>query len=258
MVYVIIQARMGSSRLPGKILMDLAGKPSLYHVYYRSLTASLVDRVVIATSVAGSDDKVEAFCKEFGLELFRGSENDVLDRFYRAALNAGATHGDVVVRITGDCPVIDPEIIDQVVSEIKSGDFDYCSNSFDRTYPDGLDAEAMTFKTLEYVWKKATWQSEREHVTSYINRNRDEFRISQLKYDDDLSELRWTVDYEDDYEFIKNIYEALYSKDEVFHMRDILAFLKENPKLEEINNSHEINEGLKKSEMNDKKVKDNL
>jgi len=254
MVTVIIQARMGSSRLPGKILMDLAGKPSLYHVYHRSAAASQVDKVVIATSVSPEDDQVEAFCRLYDIECFRGSENDVLDRFYQAALNAGASKGDVIVRITGDCPVIDPEILDDVVYGLEGGEFDYCSNAFERSYPDGLDAEAMTFETLEYVWKNATWQSEREHVTSYINRNRNEFRISHLKFDEDLSELRWTVDYEDDYLFMKKLYEALYSEDRVFLMEDILDYLKEHPELQTINNSHEVNEGLKLSEMNDQQI----
>jgi len=254
MVYVIIQARMGSSRLPGKILMDLAGKPSLYHVYHRSLAASKVDQVIIATSAASDDDQVEAFCRLNGIDCFRGSENDVLDRFYQTAVNAGASKGDVVVRITGDCPVIDPEIIDDVICGLEGGEFDYCSNSFERTFPDGLDAEAMTFETLEYVWKKSNWQSEREHVTSYINRNRNEFRISHLKFDEDLSELRWTVDYEDDYLLMKKLYEALYSEDSVFLMEDILNYLKEHPELEDINSSHEVNEGLKLSEMNDQQI----
>src|SRR5208282_1417599 len=174
----IIQARMGSSRLPGKSLAEIEGRPMLWHVIQRVKRASLVDRVVVATSTAPADDVIEKMCQENGVPCYRGSENNVLDRYYHAARAEKAAQ---VVRITADCPLIDPELIDQVVSRFQTGDLDYASNTMVRTYPDGLDTEVFSFSALERAWHEAVKDSEREHVTPYLRS--DKFRTANVEND---------------------------------------------------------------------------
>src|SRR5438132_2399961 len=161
-VVAIIQARMTSSRLPGKVLADVCGKPMLYYVVTRAQQAKRLDLVVVATSNESSDDTIETFCELHRVSCFRGSKDDVLDRYYRAAERY---RGDVIVRLTADCPLIDPLIIDKVVETLLPGNFDYVSNIREVTYPDGLDTEVFTQNTLNQTWREAATPSEREHVT---------------------------------------------------------------------------------------------
>ena len=165
-VLAIIQARMGSTRFPGKVMTDLAGRPLLDHVVKRAQQAHMLTLVRVATSDCPADDIIAQFCKEEEIPYFRGSEEDVLDRFYHAAEHFSA---DVIVRLTADCPLLDPEIIDRVVKFFQSGEYDYVSNTrIEPTYPDGLDTEVFRYSALERAWREACLRSEREHVTPYI------------------------------------------------------------------------------------------
>ena len=236
MIAAIIQARMGSTRLPGKVLMNIASHPMLWHVVNRVRQSKTLDETVVATSDNASDDSVAAFCEQEGIPCFRGSEDDVLDRYYRAARWIGA---DTIVRITADCPLIDPVVLDKVVAAYLDGGCDYASNTIERTYPDGLDTEAFSFETLEKAWREARLMSEREHVTPYIWKNGELFKLRQVTQETDLSDLRWTVDEPEDLEFVRKVYEHLYQPGQVFLMEDIVELLEQRPKLLEINRGFE-------------------
>ena len=208
----IVQARMGSSRLPGKILKKIGDNPLLWHVVTRTRLASLLDETVVATTTKSRDDQVVDFCKKHDFEYTRGSEEDVLDRYYASANTHDA---DTVVRITGDCPLVSPEIIDRVVRIYRETEVEYANNKFE--YPNGLDVEAMQFETLERTWKEAESSEEREHVTPYI-RSSDDFNKQKVTNPLDISTysvtdadtiLRWSVDYQSDLEFIREIYDRL-------------------------------------------------
>jgi len=176
----------------------VAGRPLLQWVVERAKRASLIDQVVVATTDRPTDDALIELCSKINVPCFRGSENDVLDRFYQAARTFGA---EVVVRITADCPVLDSEVIDKVVRYFLDGDYDYVSNGFERTYPDGLDTEVFRFDALERAWREADMKSEREHVTLRIWQHPEWFKIGAVKNDQDLSSLRWTVDEPEDLQF---------------------------------------------------------
>lgn len=242
-VVAIIQARMGSSRLPGKSLAEIEGMPMLWHVVQRVKRATLVDRVVVATSTAPADDAIERMCRENGVACHRGSENDVLDRFYHAARAEKAAQ---VVRITADCPLIDPEVIDRVVRRFQRGDLDYASNAMVRTYPDGLDTEVFSFSALERAWHEASKTSEREHVTPYLRS--EKFRTASVENLLECSHLncRWTVDEPEDLEFVCAVYGAFRGR-ESFLMKDILQLLREQPELEKLNSQVVSNRGYYKS-----------
>jgi len=249
-VVAIIQARMGSSRLPGKSLAEIENHPMLWHVIQRVKRATLVDRVVVATSTAAADDAIETMCRESGVHCHRGSENDVLDRFYMAAL---AEKAAVVVRITADCPLIDPEVIDRVVRRFKRGDIDYASNAMVRSFPDGLDTEACSFSALERAWHEATRTSEREHVTPYLRS--EKFRTANVESDSAsmYQHYRWTVDEIQDLEFIRAVYHAMRGK-EHFGMKDVLDLLAKQPELEKMNAEIVSNRGYYKSLFEDAKA----
>ena len=242
-VVAIIQARMGSSRLPGKSLAEIEGRPMLWHVIQRVKRASLVDRVVVATSTAPADDAIEKMCRENGVPCYRGSENDVLDRFYHAAR---AEKAGQVVRITADCPLIDPDVIDRVVRRFQRGDLDYASNAMVRTYPDGLDTEICSFFALERAWHEAIKASEREHVTPYLRS--EKFRTASVENDSTsvYQHYRWTVDEAADLEFIRAVYKAFREK-ESFGMQDVLQLMEKNPGLEKMNSDIVSNVGYYKS-----------
>lgn len=233
-IVAIVQARMGSSRLPGKVLKSIEGKPMLWHVVNRLKMSKLIDMVVVATSLSKKDDAVEDFCKECDFEVFRGSEEDVLDRYYQAAK---VYEADVVVRITADCAVIDPKVTDHVISRyLESHDgCDFCSNVLTRTYPNGLETEVIPFQVLESVWKKAEKKCHREHVTLYLVDHPEQFQLQNVKNNENLSYLRWTVDQEEDLELIRQIYKRLYSSKKIFYTEDILNILCNEPYLEKIN-----------------------
>src|SRR5882724_2389853 len=249
-VVAIIQARMGSRRLPGKSLAEIENRPMLWHVIDRVKRAKLIDRVVVATSVSRPDDAIETLCREIGVRCYRGSENDVLDRFCSAARAEKAAQ---VVRITADCPLIDPEIIDRVVGRFQRGDVDYASNAMVRSYPDGLDTEIFSFSALERAWHEATRTSEREHVTPYLRSGK--FRTANVENDSThvRRHYRWTVDEVADLEFIRAVYKALSDK-EGFGMQDVLQLIDQNPELEKINSEIVSNYGYYKSLFEDAQV----
>ena len=245
----LIQARMSSSRLPGKVLQDIGGYPMLLQVIRRAQQASSVDLVAVITSTGADDDAIERLCQESGVPYFRGSLDDVLDRYYQAASHFQA---DAVVRLTADCPLLDPKIIDKVVQTYQHGGFDYVSNALECTYPDGLDTEIFGVEILARAWQEARLKSEREHVTAYIYNHPERFRLGSVKHEADLSLLRWTVDTSRDLEFVRTIYN--FFKDVEFGMDDILKLLQAHPEITKINSGQQRNEGLQKSLQEDTEV----
>jgi spore coat polysaccharide biosynthesis protein SpsF len=241
-IVAIIQGRMGSSRLPGKVMAEIAGKPMLFHVVNRVRRAKKIHQVAVATSTHASDDPIAVFCDGNGISCFRGSEEDVLDRFYRAAKHFQA---DVIVRLSSDCPLHDPEVIDRVVEALLEGDADFVSGGMKTTYPDGLDAAAFPMAVLDQTWREAKLKSDREHVTTYIHKHPEIFRLKTVRCNEDLSHHRWTVDEPQDLEFVRTVYAHL--GDVPFGMRDILDLLKRNPELNKINTGIARNEGYVKS-----------
>ncbi|MCX6809668.1 MAG: glycosyltransferase family protein [Candidatus Berkelbacteria bacterium] len=248
----IIQARMSSTRLPGKVLLDLNGKTVLERVVERVRRSELVDDVVIATTKERADLKIVELAEAIGCKFHRGSTDDVLDRYFQTARKFKPGH---IVRITADCPLIDPKIIDLVVSRHLTVGADFTSNTIKLTYPDGLDIEVFTLKALEISAKEATLQSEREHLTQFMRKNPERFRGENVYHHIDLSKKRWTLDNSEDYELIKKIYKSLHKEGEIFYMNEILDFLKANPDFEKINSHIGANEGLIKSLKEDKRIR---
>jgi spore coat polysaccharide biosynthesis protein SpsF len=225
---------MGSTRLPGKVLKDIEGKSMLWHVINRVNYSNLIDEIVIATTDAKEDDEIEKFCKNNDFYFYRGSQEDVLDRYYQTAKFYKV---DLIVRITADCPLISPEIIDKVIKYYLDNKekVDYVSNTLERTYPRGMDVEVFSFKALETAWQKAKKQHQREHVTPYIYENSDTFNLSCIKNEKDLSPLRLTVDEEKDLELVKEIYKRLDRKGSIFYLKDIVKLLAKHPELKLMN-----------------------
>ncbi|KKK92185.1 hypothetical protein LCGC14_2705460 [marine sediment metagenome] len=246
---VIIQARMGSTRLPNKVLSDIIGKPMLWHLVNRLQYSKLNPEIIIATTISERDRKIIALADKLNLKSYAGSIEDVLDRYYQTALKFNA---EIIVRITADCPLMDPEVFDKVVKSFLEGDSNYTSNTHPPTFPDGLDVEVFSFKTLMKTWKEAQLSSEREHVTPYMWNHPDIFKLDNVYNNEDLHELRWTVDEEKDLVFVKEIFKNLYPKKKIFLMNDIIELLREKPELIEINNKIPMNEGYLKSLQKDK------
>lgn len=247
----IIQARMGSSRLPNKVLKKLCGKPMLQHIVERVQKSKYVDHVMVATTVQKADNAVEELCQKIQTDYYRGSENDVLDRYYQAASKYQPKN---VIRITADCPFIDPTLIDEIIKNHETGDFDYTSNTLVETYPDGLDTEVFKFTALTQAWKEADLASEREHVTPYI-KFKGQFKRYSVERSPSLADKRWTVDTEEDFAVATQVYEALYEQDCIFLTNDILKFLEEHHEIEQLNENAVRNEGYLKSVANDYKVR---
>jgi spore coat polysaccharide biosynthesis protein SpsF (cytidylyltransferase family) len=245
----IIQARLGSTRLQGKVLLDLEGKPVLGHVIERVKKCRQVEEVLVATTLASADAKIAELCLKIGVPVYRGSQDDVLDRYYQAAKLYQARQ---VVRITADCPLIDPEVIDWVINVHLSQGNDYTSNAVTDTFPDGEDVEVFSFHALEKCWHEANLASEREHLNPYIRKNRAKFKVGVLECGQDYSRKRWTLDEPQDYEFIKLVYKNLYPGNPVFGMKEILAFLELHPEAEKVNSGIIRNEGYLKSLKKDK------
>jgi spore coat polysaccharide biosynthesis protein SpsF len=230
-VVAIIQARMGSTRLPGKVLMDLGGETVLSRVVRRLRRATRIDEIAVATTVSRKDDAISAACKGLGVREFRGSEEDVLDRYLCAAEEAGA---EAVVRITSDCPLIDPELVDEVVSSLVAGNVDFVSNVMPRTYPRGLDAEAFTAEALRKVWENANQPHQREHVTPLFYERQDIFRVASVRGGPDYSRYRWTLDTPEDLRLIRAIYGNFGNGDD-FGWREAIALMDRSPELASIN-----------------------
>lgn len=250
-VTAIIQARLGSTRLAGKTLMDLRGKPLLGHLIERVRQSKFVKEIIVATTVNERDNAIAFYALENNLKLYRGSEEDVLDRFYQAATQYQT---ETIVRVTPDCPMQDPHVMDEVISVFGEGGYDYVSNTMKPTFPDGLDTEVFSFAALRRAWNDASLPSEREHVTSYIYGHPDLFRLFNVESGNgDLSQMRWTVDTQRDYEFVKRIFELMDRPGDLFYMEDVLGLLKEHPQLLTINQGILRNEGYAKSLLKDRK-----
>lgn len=244
MILAIVQARVSSSRLPGKVLLPILDKPMLQLHLERLSRLNLADELIVATSDEVSDDPLAGLCYKLDVPCFRGSLEDVLDRFYRAAKEYKPAH---VVRLTGDCPLADPDLIDNIVKHHLAGGYDYTSNTIKPTYPDGLDAEVVRFECLEAAWREAELPSQREHVTPYIWSQPDRFKLANYENNEDLSDLRWTVDEPEDYELIRTIYRELYQVKPDFDRYDVFDLLGKRPELRQVNQAFERNEGLAKS-----------
>lgn len=239
-IVTVIQARTGSSRLPNKIFLPLADKPLLYRMYERVAASKLKGMIVIATTTDKADDKVEELCNEYQITCYRGHPTDLLDRHFMAAKLFNA---DAVVKIPSDCPLIDKDIIDRVLGfYINNSDkYDYVSNLHPATYPDGNDVEVMSFTALKNAWENSKLELEREHTTPYLWENPDKFKIGNLAWESGLDysmSHRFTIDYENDYNFIKMVYDELYQINNKFTLANILNLLERKPEIKKINEEY--------------------
>jgi spore coat polysaccharide biosynthesis protein SpsF len=230
-IVAIIQARMGSSRLPGKVLKDLGGATVLGRVLNRLGRSRLIQDLLVATTTEPADNAIVEHCERTGQKVFRGSDRDVLDRYYRAAKYSDA---EVVVRITSDCPVIDPQVADATIRAFLDRRADYVSNTRVRTYPRGLDTEVMTVQVLERAWRESSNPHQREHVTPYIYENPGDFKLHGIENDADCSQHRWTLDTPEDLQLLRVIYARFGGRDD-FGWREILELVEGDPSLADIN-----------------------
>lgn len=229
---IIVQARMTSTRLPGKVLKEVMGKTLLAYQLERLRRVQLADEIILATTTNQTDDVLAVFAAAEEIRCFRGDEQDVLDRYYQAAVFAEA---DVIVRVTSDCPLIEPDVIDEVIQVyFKSPGVDYVSNTLSRTYPRGLDVECFSFKALEIAWKNANKTYEREHVTPYLYQQPN-FMKKEVKAAGEYSQYRWTVDTQEDYELVKILLEEIYPLQPEFTWYDVLQVLAKHPEWTLIN-----------------------
>jgi spore coat polysaccharide biosynthesis protein SpsF len=235
-IVTIVQARRGSSRLPDKVLLPLCGEPLLVRMVDRVRAAKRTGTVVVATTTNPEDDALVSLMEARGVYVFRGHPSDLLDRHVRAARAFGA---EVVAKIPSDCPLISPSIIDRVIGAfLRSSGWDYVSNLHPASYPDGNDVEIMSFSALETAWREAARPFEREHTTPFLWDNPDRFRIGNAAWERGLDysmSHRWTIDYEDDYRFIRTVYNALFPRNPLFGLEEILTLLEERPGLADLN-----------------------
>ena len=250
-VTCIIQARTRSERLPNKVLKEIENLPMICHIINRVKKAKNIDQIILATSNTDTDKILLDIAKKFKIIGFAGDEKDVLDRFYNAAITYAA---NPIVRITGDCPLVDPILLDKMVEFYQANDYDYMSNTIERTFPDGLDIEIFSSEILEISNKEAKWLSEREHVTPYILKNQNDFRIYNYKNKQNLSNLRWCVDEEDDLIMIRKIFQEM-RPNQFFSTDDALKIILKRPDISKINSGIMTNEGYEKSLKNDRIVR---
>lgn len=232
MITAIIQARTGSTRLPNKIFASLMGEPLIYHVVERLKYSSLIKKIVIATTTNPNDDSLETWGRDHSVYVYRGSEDDVLARYYHAA---NQTQSSVVIRITADDPFKDPNVIDAVIRILLDHNLDFAYNNNPPSFPEGLDTEVFTFDALERAYNQSRDQFEREHMTQYMYRHPDKFRQENYQYNEDISHLRWTIDTAEDLLMVQEVYKELYIDQKIFLMNDILLLLKNKPSIAEIN-----------------------
>lgn len=233
-VVIINQARMTSTRLPKKVLKQVLGKSLLEYQIERLQRVKLADQIVMATTINDTDQPIIDLCDRLSIPYYRGSEDDVLSRYHGAAI---ANQADVVVRVTSDCPLIDPQVIDQVIQFYLDAypKYDYVSNCLGRTYPRGMDTEVFSFKSLDEAFYQATAQGDREHVTPFVHRQFNRYNLGQVNYFNNHSEHRWTVDTLEDFELIKRIIESIYLLKPEFSLQDCLDLLSQNPEWRMIN-----------------------
>ena len=240
-IVAVVQARSSSKRFPGKVLADVEGVPLLARVLQRLLRSRESDRFAVATSTAPSDDAIAAIAEEAGVEVVRGPLDDVLER-YRLA--ADALDAGVVVRVTGDCPLLDPSVVDRVVQRFAESGADYASNVHPPTFPDGLDVEVLSRSALEQAALDAHEPNDREHVTLYVARHPERFTHTSLTADVDRSAMRWTVDYPDDLEFVRAVFRLFRGREDEFTTEELLAALEREEPLRRLMPTHTRNEGL--------------
>jgi spore coat polysaccharide biosynthesis protein SpsF len=235
----IVQTRMGSSRLPGKVLMDLGGRTVLARVVRRLRRSTLLDDIMVATTHSTQDDAIVSECQRLAVSYFRGSEDDVLDRYYLAAQ---ACKADVLVRITSDCPLIDPGLVDETIRAFHDQRADYANNTGAHTYPRGLDTEVFSHSALDRAWAEAGKPYEREHVTPYFYEHPEFFRIASMDGATDYGRYRWTLDTPEDLELIRAIY-LRFANEDAFGWRQAIALMEHEPDLVELN-SHVLQKSL--------------
>jgi len=234
-IFIIIQARMTSTRLPGKIMLPVGKKSALETMIERLAPLRDKCRIVIATTDDGTEEPIVGVCEKIGLDYHRGDTADVLSRFYDAAVKFGAASGDVIVRLTSDCPLIDPEITWKTIEFFKNNSYDYVSNVVERTFPRGMDTQVLSFEKLQLCQVKSTTPFERDHVTTYIDTTHSsEFRIGSFKDAEDNSKYRITLDEESDYRAIVEIYKKFNFRTD-FSYRELIGMLRENPFIYDIN-----------------------
>jgi len=252
----IIQARMGSTRLPRKILKPLLGEPMLARMLERVKRAKELDAIVVATSDTPADDATAALAEMCGIEVFRGSEHDVLDRYYQAAKQEGVSADTVIVRLMADCPLHDPAVIDEAVKHFTDADDVFAYAGTVSHYPEGLDFDIFTFSALEEAWKNAQLPSEREHVGRYFINHPERFHaLPWIVGERDDSQMHWSVDTQADFDFVTKVFERLYPVNPCFTKDDVLALLAQHPELLEINKGGTGYEGLAKSLKEDEEFK---
>lgn len=231
-------------RYPGKVLLDLSGEPLIVRMVERIARIKTKAQIVVAATIESKDDRLIEICRTAGIPVFRGHPTDLLDRHYQAAIKYGA---QVVAKVPSDCPLIDPCIIDRVFARFTCGDSDYVSNLHPASYPDGNDVEVMTREVIEIAWREATLPMEREHTTPYIWERPERFRIANVLWEpqpdgtpkrDYSMSHRWTLDYPEDYEFIRRVYAELYPVNKTFGLYDILDLLEIKPELQSINSRY--------------------
>ncbi len=250
MILAVVQARMASSRLPGKVMKPVLGRPIISYLFERLSHCRLIDKIVLATSVNSTDDKLCKYIKSEGYDVFRGSEDDVLERFYLAAKPYNPDH---IARVTGDCPCLDPEVCDRLFKIYLEQKVDHAELSPE--YAEGADCEIFTFRALKEAYDKATLKSEREHVSLYLNNHPELYKKILLPNGTDDSRYRITVDEKEDFMVVKAVFEALYKGKKIFSLEDIKDFLNGHPEIFRLNSHIIRNEGLQISLRNDHVVK---
>jgi len=248
MIGCIIQARMGSTRLPGKVMREVDGKnPALFYTVNQIQSCKLIDKIVIATTDLNEDSIIVNYVKKLNVEYFQGSSEDVLDRCYQCAKKFGFS---TIIRLTADNILIDPEIVDNAIKLFQNNNYDYITNELIRTFPQGIFVEILSFKTIENVWKNANLPSEREHVTTYIKNHKEKFNIFNIENSINISHFRLTIDTIDDLKLVKKIIAKI--KHRPILMKDILDLFSREPELISINKNYILDEGYKKSLKKDK------
>jgi spore coat polysaccharide biosynthesis protein SpsF (cytidylyltransferase family) len=252
MIIGILQARTKSSRLPQKVLRKIKGKTLLELYVNRVKESRLIDNIVIATTTEPEDNVIENIANKLKVDCFRGSENDLLDRYYQCAKKYKA---DIIVRLCSDDPFVDYQVVDRAIQIFKDNQAEFVTNHFEPTYPEGLDIEVYSIKTLERLWNEAKLLSEREHVFPYIQNYPDKFKIINFTQKQNFSHLRWTIDYECDFQLTKIIYDNLYDEKPAFLQEDILNLLEKHPEISQMNSNIKRKEGIKRSKANDRIIK---